>query len=153
MKTGISFCLQCTDAVWFGVRKSIRPVKMSDKVFVRLSVWIEVQIVCIYVPTDAAVIPQPSHLLTHLNLDCFTFLVPLYTGCLGKKKPLIGYSGSVVRKIAQIVQLSVCCERECVYTKSRYNDFHYSSWQHKLNKTVIDCRLRPLCCHLGSYFK
>ena len=52
---------------WLGVRKSIRPVK-SDKALVWLSVWSEVQVVCIW----------PSwchchlyHLLLHLNLDWF----------------------------------------------------------------------------------
>jgi len=32
---------------WLGVRKSIRPVKLSDDVLVWLSVWSEEQIVCI----------------------------------------------------------------------------------------------------------
>ena len=35
---------------WLGVRKSVRPVKMSDEVLVWLSVCREVQIVCIHHP-------------------------------------------------------------------------------------------------------
>jgi len=38
----------CFDTCWLGVRKSIRPVKMSDAVLVWLSVWSEVQIVCMW---------------------------------------------------------------------------------------------------------
>jgi len=46
---------------------------MSDEVLVWLSVWSEVQIVCIiaYGPADATAIPKPRHLLPHLNPDWF----------------------------------------------------------------------------------
>ena len=48
---------------WLGVRNSIRPVKLSDEVLLWLSLWSEVQIVCIYGPTDATDIPKtPSSL-------------------------------------------------------------------------------------------
>jgi len=33
---------------WLGIRKSIWPIKMSDEVLVWLSVWSEVEIVCIW---------------------------------------------------------------------------------------------------------
>jgi len=33
---------------WLGIRKSIRPVKLSDEVLVWLSVWSEVQMICIW---------------------------------------------------------------------------------------------------------
>jgi len=38
--------LQCTDAVGLGVRKSIRPVKLSDVVLIWETVWSEVHTVC-----------------------------------------------------------------------------------------------------------
>ena len=46
---------------------------MSDEVLVWLSVWSEVQIVCIiaYGPADTTAIPKPRHLLPHLNPDWF----------------------------------------------------------------------------------
>jgi len=51
-----------------GVRKSIRPVKLSDEVW--LSVWSEVQIVCIW-SSWCHCIPKPHNLLPHLNPDWF----------------------------------------------------------------------------------
>jgi len=41
--------------------------KMSDEVFVWLSVWSEVQVVCIW----STAIPKPHHLLPHLKPDWF----------------------------------------------------------------------------------
>jgi len=40
--------------------------KLSDEVLVCLSVWSEVQIVCIW-SSDATAIPKSYHLLPHLN--------------------------------------------------------------------------------------
>jgi len=42
MCTDMPICLQ-----WLGIRKSIQPVKMSDKMLAWLSVWSEVQMFCI----------------------------------------------------------------------------------------------------------
>jgi len=53
---------------WLGVRKSVRPVKMSDEVLVWLSVWSEVQMVCIHHP-----------LTLHSILKTFLFLQILPT--------------------------------------------------------------------------
>jgi len=36
-----------------------------------------------YRPVDATAIPEPRHLLPHLNPDGFYFLVPAYPGCPG----------------------------------------------------------------------
>ena len=44
--------------------------KLSDEVLVRLSVWSEVQIVCI-LSSWCHCIPKPNHLLPHLNPDWF----------------------------------------------------------------------------------
>jgi len=55
---------------WLGIRKSIRPVKLSDEVLVWLSVWSEVQIVCIWSSWYHCV-PKPCHLLPHINQDWF----------------------------------------------------------------------------------
>ena len=38
-----------------------------------------------YGPADATAIPEPHHLLPHLNLDWFTFLIAAYPGCRGKE--------------------------------------------------------------------
>ena len=55
---------------WLGVKKSIRPVKMSDEVLVWLSVWSNVQIVSTW-SSWYHCIPKPHHLLPHLNPDWF----------------------------------------------------------------------------------
>jgi len=44
--------------VWFGVRKSIWPVKKSDEVLECLSVCSEVQMICKYGPADATATPS-----------------------------------------------------------------------------------------------
>ena len=42
-------CLQCFDSVGWASEMSMRPVKkLTDEVLVWLSVWSEVQIVCIW---------------------------------------------------------------------------------------------------------
>ena len=53
---------------WLGIRKSCK--KLSDEVLVWLSVWSEVQIVCIW-SSGCHCIPKPHHLLSHLNPDWF----------------------------------------------------------------------------------
>jgi len=68
---------------WLGVRKSIRLVKnLSDEVLVRLSVWSEVQMICIWF----------SWCHCHPIISCFikisngsAFLVPAYPGWPGKE--------------------------------------------------------------------
>ena len=52
--------------LWLGVRKSIRPVKLTDEVLMWLSVWSEVHIVCIW-SSWCRCIPKPHYLLPHLN--------------------------------------------------------------------------------------
>ena len=47
-------------------------------------VWSKVQIVCIW-SSWSHCIRKPQHLLPHLNLDWFIFLVPAYPGCPGKE--------------------------------------------------------------------
>jgi len=65
-----------------GVRKSIQPVKkLSDGVLPWLSVWSMVQLMPL----------TPHHLLLQLNPEWFTFLVPAYPGCPGKR-PLNVYA-------------------------------------------------------------
>ena len=44
----LAYNLQCFDTVGWQVRKSIRPLKLSNKVLVWLSDWSELQIVCIW---------------------------------------------------------------------------------------------------------
>jgi len=53
-----------------GIRKSIWLVKLSDEVLVWLSVWNEVQIVCLW-SSCCHCIPKPHHFLPHLNPDWF----------------------------------------------------------------------------------
>ena len=69
---------------WLGVRKSIRLVKTSDEVLVRLSVWSKVQIVCIW-PADATASQNPIISCLILIQTGFTLLVPAYPGCPGKQ--------------------------------------------------------------------
>ena len=58
--------------------------KLSDEVLVWLSVWSEVQIVCIW-SSWCHCFPKPHHLLPHLNQAGFIFLVLAYPGCPGKE--------------------------------------------------------------------
>jgi len=61
--------------------------KLSGEVLAWLSVWSEVQMMCIIVQ----LMPLPSnHLLLQLNPEWFTFLVPAYPGYPEEKavKPL-----------------------------------------------------------------
>ena len=68
---------------WMGLRKSILPVrKLSDEVLAWLSVWREVQVICMW----------SSWCHCHPIISCFvkmqiglTFLVPAYRGCPGKE--------------------------------------------------------------------
>ena len=56
---------------WLGIRKSTRPIKkLSDDVLLWLSVWCEVQIVCIW-SSWCHCIPKSHRLLPHFNPDCF----------------------------------------------------------------------------------
>jgi len=48
---------------WSGVRKSIRPVKLSDEVLMKLTLWSEVQIVYIYVTMP---LPPQNPIFTRL---------------------------------------------------------------------------------------
>ena len=57
--------------------------KLSDEVLAWLSVWSEVQIVCIW-SSWCHCIPEPHHLLPHSNPNWFYFLVPAYPVCPGK---------------------------------------------------------------------
>jgi len=76
----VSECLQCFDTVgWVSGRSSGLDKKLSHEVLVWLSVWIEVQMVCIC----------SSWCHCHPIISCFikihnglTFLVPAYPGCL-----------------------------------------------------------------------
>jgi len=67
---------------WLVVRKTIRPVKkFSDEVLVRLSVWIEVHMICIR-SSWCYCHPVISHFIKiQIGL---TFLVLAYPGCPGK---------------------------------------------------------------------
>jgi len=58
---------------WLGVRKSARPVKMSDEVLVWLSVCREVQIVCIHHPLTLYSRLKPSFFLQILPTVHFPF--------------------------------------------------------------------------------
>jgi len=79
-------CLQCSDAVGWAAGRASGLYKLSDEVLVWLSVWSEVQIVCIR-SSWCHCIPKPHHLLHHLNQDWFylsDILIPAYAGCPGK---------------------------------------------------------------------
>ena len=74
----LGWCLQLPSVLWhcwLGIRKSIRPVKIqwwNAGLLVWLSVWSEVQTVCIWSSwCSNSAIPKPSHLLPHLNPDWF----------------------------------------------------------------------------------
>jgi len=66
--------------------------KWSDEVLVWLSVWSEVQTVCIW-PSWCHCIPKPYHLVSSKSRFGFTFLVQ-HTQVVLKKRPLNGCSGS-----------------------------------------------------------
>ena len=72
---------------WLGVRKSIRSEKMSDEMLVWLSVWSEVQTVCIWSSWC-------HHLLPYLNPDWFCLSGYRLTQVVLEKRPLNGCSGS-----------------------------------------------------------
>jgi len=63
-------CLQCFDTVGWASGRASGLYKLSDEVLVWLSVWSEVQIVCIW-SSRCHCIPKPHHLLPHLNPDWF----------------------------------------------------------------------------------
>jgi len=77
-------CLQCFDTVCWASGRASGLQKLSDGVLMWLSVWSEVQIVCIW-SSWYHYIPKPCHLLPRLNPAWFgfTFLVPAYPGCPG----------------------------------------------------------------------
>jgi len=68
-----------------GGRKGIRPVKLSGEVLA----WKEGASVCsevqIYLHVVQLMPLPPHHLLLQQNPEWFTFLVPAYPGCPGKK--------------------------------------------------------------------
>ena len=69
---------------WSGVRKNTRCVKIDwwgVGLLVWLTVWSEVQIVCMWSSADATAIPKPGYPLPHLNPDWLY----LYPGCPGKE--------------------------------------------------------------------
>ena len=66
----IKCCLQCFDTVNWASGRAYGLQKLSDEVLVWLSVWTEVQIVCIW-SSWCHCIPKPHHLLPHLNPDWF----------------------------------------------------------------------------------
>jgi len=65
-----SECLQCFDTVGWVSGRASGLKKLGDEVLVWLSVWSEVQIVCIW-SSWCHYIPKPRHLLHHLNPDWF----------------------------------------------------------------------------------
>ena len=74
-----SLCLQCC---WLGGRKGIRPVKTEW--------WGNGVVICLERGADdlhmVHLMPlPPHHLLLQWNPELFTFLVPAYPGCPGKK--------------------------------------------------------------------
>jgi len=87
---------------WFGVRKSIWPVRnLSDEVLAWLSVWNEVRVICMW----------SSWCHCHSVISCFfkiqidlTFLVPTYLGC-PRKEPINRVS--VWLSYNNVVQLGV----------------------------------------------
>jgi len=99
-----------------GVRKSIRPVrKLSDEVLAWLSVWSEVQMICIW----------SSCCHCHPIISCcskiqngLTFLVPAYPGCPGKEtiKRLSVCLLLVATTATQLTRppVSLLCMRCCV---------------------------------------
>jgi len=91
---------------WSVVRKSTRPVKLSDEVLVWFSVWSEVQIVCIWSSCNATVIPKPHHLLPDKSWLVLPFWYRL-TQVFVEKRPL---NGVVVVVVVVVVcwQVPVC---------------------------------------------
>jgi len=81
---------------WLRGRKGIRPVKPSLGVLVWLSVWSGCKGFA-YDPADATATPS---CLAAVNPEWFTFLMPAYPGCPGKKRPLNGYSSSSSKEYA-----------------------------------------------------
>ena len=59
--------------------------KLRDEVLVWLSVWSEVQIVCIWSSSCHCNPQTPSSLASFKSRLGFTFLVPAYPGCPGKE--------------------------------------------------------------------
>jgi len=72
--TGSGLCLDLKlRHCWLGIRKSTQPVKIEwwgVGLLALLSVWTEVQIVCVW-STWCHRIPKPHHFLPHLNPDWF----------------------------------------------------------------------------------
>jgi len=70
---------------WLGARKSIWPVKSwAMKCWCGYLSGTRYRLFA-YGPADVSTVPKPNHLLLHLNLDWFCFLVPAYPGCPGKE--------------------------------------------------------------------
>jgi len=73
---------------WLGVSKSIRPVEVDCEVLAWLSVWSEVQIVCMWSswcrchPETSIILPFYSHTGFTFLVSCSEFCV---TGCSGKE--------------------------------------------------------------------
>jgi len=88
-----------------GARKSIRPVKLSDKVLVWLSVWSEVQIVCIMVQLMPLHPKTPSSLASFKSRLVLPFWYWLIQVVL-EKRPLNGCSVLVAVVVNQLIASS-----------------------------------------------
>ena len=83
---------------WLGIRKSIRPVKLSDEMLMWLRVWREVQIgercrLFVYGPADATESQTPSSLVSFKSRLVLPFWYWL-TQVVPEKRPLNVCSGS-----------------------------------------------------------
>ena len=88
--------------------------KLSDGVLVWLSIWSEVQIICICLPLH----PQkPHHLLPHLNPDWFTFLVSVYIYLHIFESGNLAHRHNIVvldKRLLNGCSSSVVCRATCV---------------------------------------
>jgi len=91
----VSNCPECFDTVGWASGRAPNLYKLSDEVLVWLSVWSEVQIVCMW-SSWCHCIPKRYRLLPHLNPDWFYLSGAGLPRMSWKHRPLNGCSSSGV---------------------------------------------------------
>jgi len=134
---------------WLGVRKSIRPVKLSDEVLVWLSVWSEVQIVCIWSSWCHCHPKTPSS-----SRPVLPFWYRL-TEVVLEKRPLNGCSnsssGSSKHAMSNITS-NISRQTDCKISKNFYffclcRPFPRDQ-QRDINHDSADIYVKYICCNL-----
>ena len=94
---------------WLDVRKNIRPVKMSDEVLVWLSVWSEVQFVCIWSSWCHCLPKTPLSLASFESRLVLHFFYRL-THVVLEKRPLNACNFSITQSLPSVLWCELLVE-------------------------------------------